>query len=853
MKQNTGRSVVSGCSIAALETRLLFTGEYIANPIAPVLANTASPASNSITLDHYFNDTLLPGTLATFTTTEGTVQVALTDAATPQTVANFLDYVNSGEYNYTIFHRSVDLNTGQNASPSDPATIVQGGGYNISSGGLAHIPTNSPVNDEYTTELYGDVQGTLAMAKTSTANSATSEWYFNTQDNTELDTPTTDSNGDQTSYTVFGKVVNGLSVLQTIAALPTYNLGSGLTSVPVTGLSEAQIQAGAGLSESNLVFVESITTEPGTSYTVSSDNPNLVTPKVSDGVLSFTYGSGFGTADVTITGKNLDGTSASTTMLVTVPNSATPSAGPTAASITAPYTVTGTSNSFPILTNSTDSLAALNPAGVKILSGPSHGTASVNTSNGYVTYTPATGYVGSDSLTYTVTDANGTTSNPATVTLSAVPGPVQVTVGAAGVTSLKLVQPDGISGVIQIKAGSAVVTFTNYQVTLSGPTNGVLTATGAGADITSIVVTNKSPIETANAQLLVTANGPIKLGSVSDTNGLLVRAPQATLTNLTTRESQLVQVGSLVDGVITFGQSKVLPGLLINSIVNSSIVSPVGIGAIDCTRWISNDGAEHSVKATAIFYLNVLAELDVDLDLTFNGYDGSFWKVADPNGTWTLNGSMFDMHVTTSPGTNWSVSAGGVLQSVKIFGNLQNVITCAAISHMNVTGTTTNSTIETSAGFSPRFSQIGQMVLSGAVTNSVIFAAGNINSITAGSFTNSRIYAGTSVTLAQNGTLATSSSDLESDAKINSFVTRSFSGSEISSDIIGSLHLGSIITTENNYTEGVSVHKGGSITGTLAPGGILNAGPAQLKSAAALSAYETKAKLKLGNFLLTLF
>ena len=79
---------------------------------------------------------------------------------------------------YTIFHRSVDLSTGANGSPSDPGSIIQGGGYNISDGSLAHIPTNAPVADEYTSELYGDVQGTLAMAKTSAADSATSEFLF---------------------------------------------------------------------------------------------------------------------------------------------------------------------------------------------------------------------------------------------------------------------------------------------------------------------------------------------------------------------------------------------------------------------------------------------------------------------------------------------------------------------------------------------------------------------------------------------------------------------------------------------------------------------------------------------------
>ena len=207
------------CVVDALERRRLLTGEEVQTAIAPGLASASSPSSNSITLNQHFFDPNLPGTLVTFTTSEGTIQVGLTDAATPETVANFLSYVNgpSGDnYNGTIFHRSVDLNTGNGGTPEAPATIIQGGGYAIMNSSIGHIATNAPVQDEYQHELYGDVAGTLAMAKTSMANSATSEWYFNAADNTELDTPTTDSDGVTTSYTVFGIVLNQSSALVAI-------------------------------------------------------------------------------------------------------------------------------------------------------------------------------------------------------------------------------------------------------------------------------------------------------------------------------------------------------------------------------------------------------------------------------------------------------------------------------------------------------------------------------------------------------------------------------------------------------------------------------------------------------------
>ena len=222
------RSAAAAGVIDRLESRLLFSGETLMTPIAPVLANTSTPSADSITLNQFFTDPNLPGTLATFDTSLGTITVALTDAATPLTVANFLSYVSSGAYKDTIFHRSAVLSaTGGGGSPSTPADIIQGGGYVVDGLKIQHIPTEAPVDDEYTKEVLNDSSGTLAMAKTSNANSATSEWYFNVHNNVSaLDTPTTDSNSVTTSYTVFGKVLTGMNVIDEIASLPTYNVSN---------------------------------------------------------------------------------------------------------------------------------------------------------------------------------------------------------------------------------------------------------------------------------------------------------------------------------------------------------------------------------------------------------------------------------------------------------------------------------------------------------------------------------------------------------------------------------------------------------------------------------------------------
>ena len=847
----------SSCVAQALEERRMFaaSGEYIATAIAPVLAHVGSPTSDSITLNQHFNDPVLPGTLVTFSTTQGNIQVGLSDAATPQTVANFLSYLNSGAYNDTIFHRSVDLNTGNNASPTEPGTIIQGGGYNISGGSLNHIPTNAPVADEYTKELYGDVSGTIAMAKTSEANSATSEFYFNVANNTELDTPTTDSTGTATSYTVFGQVLgqSSIATINTIAALPTDNVNTSLTSVPVAGITEAQLQAGDQITASNLVFVTTASAEPGTSYAVSSDNPSLVTPKVTNGVLSFTYGAGSGAATVSVTGKNLDGTSATTQVLVTVPNAATPSAGPVATAVTAPFTVTGSTGSFPVINGSTDSVAALNPASVAIVTPPSHGTAVVDTSNGYISYTPNSGYVGADTLTYTVADTNGTVSNSAVVTLDAVPTSVQVTVGAAGIRMLNFKQPDGTVGHLSVAGGTALVTFSNFQVTLSGPTNGMLNASGAGTTITNVVVTDKG----TNAVLYVKATGPVTLGSVSDKLHLSINAPQATLSgDITTGSSEYIYAAALVNANLSLGLSPVRPVLLIPSVANSNVSSQTEFHNILSKQWVSTDGGTYTLSAPGIEFMNVTGAFDEAMQLSSTGYGIFFVKVGQPGALWNLAGSIFQAQIG-SPKSGWSISSNGLVQRLNIQGNLTNSISAAAIETMAVQGTTSGATIQTSATYNKRAVQIGTIAFKGAVTNTVVYAAGNIGSISAPSFVNSRIYAGVNLTVAQNGAVAASASDLSATAKINSVSIKTtaagFSGSEISADVIGSLNLGKVITNANSLPEAVSAHTIGAVAATLSPGGVIKAGPGQLKTAATLAAYIAAKKLALGNFSIKLF
>ena len=146
------------------------------------------------------------------TTSLGTVVFELDPSRAPISVNNFLKYVGSGFYTGTIFHRVI------------PNFVVQAGGFTT---GLTQMtPTYAPIALESNNAL-SNLTGTLAMARTSEPNSATSQFYVNLVDNTRLDYASNASPG----YAVFGKVTTGIDVINAIGAVPTGSK-NGMTDVP---------------------------------------------------------------------------------------------------------------------------------------------------------------------------------------------------------------------------------------------------------------------------------------------------------------------------------------------------------------------------------------------------------------------------------------------------------------------------------------------------------------------------------------------------------------------------------------------------------------------------------------------
>jgi peptidyl-prolyl cis-trans isomerase A (cyclophilin A) len=168
---------------------------------APAPADSKAPAAATVA-----------PVLVTMETSLGPIVLELDAQKAPRTVANFVQYVKDGFYDETIFHRVI------------PGFMIQGGGY---LGGLQEKPKRAAIAIESQNGLVNQ-RGTIAMARTGDPNSATSQFFINLVDNAGLDYPRPDGFG----YTVFGKVVQGMEVVDQIAAAHTKARGAAFANLP---------------------------------------------------------------------------------------------------------------------------------------------------------------------------------------------------------------------------------------------------------------------------------------------------------------------------------------------------------------------------------------------------------------------------------------------------------------------------------------------------------------------------------------------------------------------------------------------------------------------------------------------
>ncbi len=142
-----------------------------------------------------------------FETNRGEFVVELYPEKAPKTVANFMRYVDSGYYKETIFHRVINR------------FMIQGGGFTAD---MSEKPSSAPIVNEAANGLKNE-PGTLAMARTSDPDSATSQFFINLENNLPLNYQGNDP--ELIGYCVFGRVLKGMDVVRDIGASPTMNVG----------------------------------------------------------------------------------------------------------------------------------------------------------------------------------------------------------------------------------------------------------------------------------------------------------------------------------------------------------------------------------------------------------------------------------------------------------------------------------------------------------------------------------------------------------------------------------------------------------------------------------------------------
>jgi cyclophilin family peptidyl-prolyl cis-trans isomerase len=274
--------------------------------------------------NQFFRDANLSNSIITINTSAGgvnrAINVELLDTQAPQTVANFLDYA-SGAYNNTIFHRLVNTPT---------PFVLQGGGFSVPAP-TATDETAISVGPDIPNESGNHIlntTGTLAMAESSSPNSANSQFFFNLTNNTNLDV--FDSTHNNGPFTVFGQVLSGadMRAVNTLSAVTTMSESNNghfadFGQIPLVNFSGTSFPAGT--TAANFEVINGITVVRRTeqlTFAATSSDTSVVTVDQNNDLANFgqldLHPVGPGTATVTVTATDRAGQHATITLTVPV-------------------------------------------------------------------------------------------------------------------------------------------------------------------------------------------------------------------------------------------------------------------------------------------------------------------------------------------------------------------------------------------------------------------------------------------------------------------------------------------------------------------------------------------------------
>ena len=516
----------------------------VTNPILNVVVNINAP-DTTLNLSNYFDDPLTTGKVARFnlantstgTIGNGIINVVLFDqtgTGAPLTVQNFQSYLNTGSYTNSFIHRSI------------PGFIVQGGGYTYNNSTLGTIPSNAPVQNEFSTQR-SNLRGTIAMAKLgNNPNSATNQWFFNLADNSS------NLNNQNGGFTVFGQALGAsdLTTIDAIAAVRTYNAGGAFTNLPLTQ---------AAISDTNFIRFSSITVtqEDELRFSiVNNSKPTLVTPSISNKQLFLDYlPNQTGSSQITVRATNLFGEFIDYQFTATVLPTITLALSPTSVS------EDGTNNLIYTFSRNGDLSAALT-ANYSVA-----GTATFNTDYtriGTGNFTATSGTItfaaGASTATLTIDPTADTiVESNETVALTLATG-TGYTIGTTTAVTGTIVNDD--VPVINLSANQTIVEGNSnpqnvtYTVTLSRPDTRVITVNYATANGTATAgsdyTTTTGTLTFNSGVTSQSINIPILNDSINEANETFTfTLTSPTNANLGTRTSVTTTISDTLTASVT--------------------------------------------------------------------------------------------------------------------------------------------------------------------------------------------------------------------------------------------------------------------------------------------------------------
>lgn len=465
--------------IESMESRTLLSATLLSQIPATTVPSGSTPTT--INLGTYFSNPA--GTVVQFTTPLGNIDIELTDTVTPLTVANFLGYINSGEYASTIVHRVV------------PNFIIQGGGYTTSG---SHITQSAPVQGENPNDQLHNTTGTISMALpggANSANSGTSEWFINLANNTSLDTASNPGQANnQGPFTPFGHVLgNGLTIANTIANTGEVDASAqngAWTNLPVTASYTGATATSGTIPAANanplpaadfVTNAASVLTtlanyDTSLTYTAASSNTAAIGASISNGVLTLTPAAGVttGASSITVTAADAYGDTVTSTFNVGVNG------------LGLPITISNGGTKFATYTDADGTTATLTLKGA--------GSATINfASASTLTQTPSRKGVIVSGSGATIGGITTTGTNGASVlSITTKGGTKFISIGGLTTQSLKSITGKGVNLTGAISTSGAIGSLALASIsngTLAAPSVGSIVTTGDFSDGVSLTGT----------------------------------------------------------------------------------------------------------------------------------------------------------------------------------------------------------------------------------------------------------------------------------------------------------------------------------------------------------------------------